>query len=219
MIFLSKKMKKARPNERVICHSFGRGFTLVETILTIFIFSLMMGGITFFARNIFYLNNIASSSLSVEFETRKVLKPMANELRSASPSSLGSYPLEALATSSITFYSDLDGNGLKERVRYFLSSGKLKKGVITPSGSPLAYSGTEVVTTVVNDVINSTSTPIFEYYNTYYDGTTSSLAQPVAISVVRLIKVTIVVDTDVGRPLKAKTVTTQVSLRNLKDNL
>lgn len=197
-----------------------KGFTLVETILTIFIFSLMMTAITFFARNIFYLNVVASNSLSVEFETRKVLKPMANEIRSASPSSLGSYPLESLGTSTLTFYSDLDGNGVKERVRYFLSGTLLKKGVVTPTGSPLAYNlCAEVVTTVVRDVRNASSTPLFEYYNTTYDGTTPALTMPVLTSMVRLIKVSVIVDTDPSRPLRAKTVTTQITLRNLKDNL
>jgi prepilin-type N-terminal cleavage/methylation domain-containing protein len=197
-----------------------KGFTLVETILTIFIFSLMMAAVTFFARNIFYLNNIASNTLSVEFETRKVLKPMANEIRSASPSSLGAYPLETLATSTFTFYSDLDGNGVKEKVRYFLSNGSLKKGVIIPTGSPLTYnSASEVITTVVHDVRNTATTSVFQYYDTDYDGTTAPLPSPVAISVVRLVKVSLVVDADPGRPLREKTVTTQVSLRNLKDNL
>jgi hypothetical protein len=95
----------------------------------------------------------------------------------------------------------------------------LKKGVTTPSGSPLSYSSAEVTTTVVHSVRNATSTPIFEYFDSSYDGTSAPLSSPVAISVVRLIRVTIVVDTDPNRPFRAKTVTTQVSLRNIKDNL
>ncbi len=180
----------------------------------------MMMAVTFFARNIFYLNNIAGNSLSVEFEARKVLKPMANEMRSASPSSLGSYPLESLGTSTMTFYSDIAGTGVKKEIRYFLDNGALKKGVITPSGSPFVYNpASEVITTVVNNVRNSSSTPVFEYYDANYDGTTAALVMPVSISSVRLIKVTLMIDTDPNRSLGRKTVTTQISLRNLKDNL
>ena len=63
------------------------------------------------------------------------------------------------------------------------------------------------------------ATPIFDYYDTNYDGTTAPLAQPVSAIAVRLVKITLIIDKNSLRPPAPITMTTQVSMRNLKDNL
>jgi hypothetical protein len=124
------------------------------------------------------------------------------------------------SSTALTFYSDLDGNGVKEQVRYFMSGKSLKKGVIVPTGSPLVYnSGNEVVNTLVSDVVSSSTLPMFQYYSSAYDGTTSALVQPVTASSVRLIKINVIIDRDPGRAPSQIVTTSQVTLRNLKDNL
>jgi len=136
-----------------------------------------------------------------------------------SPSSLGSYPIEIAADNTLVFFTDINDDGLKERVRYFVQGTTLKKGVISPTGSPLAYvSANETFTELVHNLRNG-STPVFTYYDTNYNGTTSPLTQPVDISFIRLIKVNMIVDVDPNRSPVPVTVTTQISVRNLKDNL
>ncbi len=195
------------------------GFTLLEILITMVIFTAIMGVVTMFARDLFYYNSMFSSGLTSYDEARKVLQPISSEIRSASPSSLGSYPIETAGITAFTFFSDINSDGLKERIRYFLSGTTLMKGVIVPLGSPLQYlSNTEVLTEIVHNVRNG-STPIFTYYDSSYNGSTSPLSQPVSILSVRLVMITLILEGDPNRQPAPITVTTEVSIRNLKDNL
>lgn len=195
-----------------------KGFSLVEILVAVFITSLIVVAVGAFQRDVFYLNDVIQSGLTSQNDARKIIRPMVDEVRSASESSLGAYPLAITASSTFAFYSDIDNDSLKERVRYFLDNGDFKKGVIKPSGSPLTYnSSNEKIIEVVHDVIN---TDIFTYFNSSYDGTSSStpLTQPVSPAVVRLVKIELIVDKDPSRSPAPITVGTQMSIRNLKDN-
>jgi prepilin-type N-terminal cleavage/methylation domain-containing protein len=196
-----------------------KGFTLIEIIVTIGIFSVIMGAVSLFSRDIFYYNNIFSGGLTSYDEAKKILQPVASEIRSASSSSLGGYSIEMADDNNFIFFTDIDGDGLKERVRYFLDNNTFKKGIIIPSGSPLQYlSINETITDVVNDIINDTI-PIFTYYDTSYNGSSDPLSTPISISNIRLVKITLIIDADPNRPPAPMTVTTEVNIRNLKDNL
>ena len=106
---------------------------------------------------------------------------------------------------------------MKEKVRYFLAGTTLQKGVIKPTGSPLIYNSiNEKISTFVNNVI---STSIFDYYDENYDGTTAPLSFPVNVSDIRLVKITVMVEQDPNRSPTPMVFSTQVSIRNLKDNL
>jgi len=195
------------------------GFTLVEILVTMAIFSLILGAVGLFARDTFYYKSIFSGGLISYDSANKILQPISSEIRSTSPSSLGAYSIEQASNTSFIFFTDIDNDGLKERIRYFLSGTTLKRGVIIPSGSPLQYlSGNEIITDIIPNLING-STPIFTYYDTNYNGSTNPLTQPVSITNVRLVKITLIIDVDPNRPPLPITVTTQVTLRNLKDNL
>ena len=174
---------------------------------------------TLFSRNLFYYDSVFSGGLTSYDEARKVLQPIASEIRSASPSSLGAYPIEEANNTEFIFFTDTDNNGTKERIRYFLSGTTLERGVIVASGSPLQYlSANEVVTEIVHNV-NNGATPIFSYYDSSYNGSSAALTQPLSIFAVRLVKITLVIDADPNRPPAPVTASTQVSIRNLKDNL
>ena len=195
------------------------GFFVIEVLVGIFIILLIGLAVYSFQKDIFSLNRTISGSLAAQDETRRALKSMSAEIRTASPSSLGAYALSQIATSSFTFYSNIDGDSFKERVRYFTDGSTLKKGVIKPSGTPLTYNpANEVISELTHDVAN-TVTSIFSYYDANYDGTIQPLAEPIDIAAVRLVKITIVIDKDPQAPPEPIVLTTQISMRNLKDNL
>lgn len=195
------------------------GFTVVEMIIVIFILSLLSVVIVSFQIDLFSLNKVSSDNIVVQEEARQVLKAFTAEARGMSPSSMGAYALADIGTSTITFYTNTDSDSLLERVRYFLVGKTLKKGVIKPAGSPLTYNtNNEVLREMVHDIANAT-TSIFTFYDTSYDGTSPALTEPINLPSIRLIKVNLIIDRD---PLKLPaplSMTTQVSLRNLKDNL
>ena len=65
---------------------------------------------------------------------------------------------------TFTFYSDIDSDGVKERVRYFKDNLDFKKGIIEPTGDPLEYVlGNETISTLTGALENVD--PIFNYYD------------------------------------------------------
>jgi hypothetical protein len=193
------------------------GFTVIETLFGISIFIIIVMLLTLFSRNVWIYNGFITGGLADTDAGRTVLKTLTSEIRTASTANNGSYPIAEATTTSFTFYSDIDDDGLKEKVRYFLSGTSLQKGVIKPTGSPLAYNSLdEKITTLIDKLTNSL---LFEYYDTSYEGTTNPLSNPINIPNIRLVKVTIVLDKDPNRSPLPMTFSTQVSIRNLKDNL
>lgn len=199
--------------------------TLVETLIAIGIVFLVAQGVVMFQQNIIRNSQILQQHLLREQEVRRTLHTFTKEVRSTTQSEAGAYALEAAGTSSIVFFSDIDRDGVVERIRYFLSTSTrpdvfdvIKKGRIEPSGS-VYNPATEVVQTVVRGVRNSATTPLFAYYDATYDGTTAPLPVPINIPIVRLVKMEILIDADGARGEGTRSFVTQVNLRNLKDNL
>ena len=141
---------------------------------------------------------------------------MISEIRTASVSSNGAYPIDQATVSSFTFFSDINNDNLREKIRYFLSGSTLQKGVIQPTGNPLVYNPANEKISILASGVTSLA---FGYYDKNYDGTTAALSFPINVPVVRLVKITVTIDQDPNRPPGPMTFTTQVSIRNLKDNL
>jgi prepilin-type N-terminal cleavage/methylation domain-containing protein len=197
-----------------------RGFSLVEILVAVAIASMIFIAVFYFGQGIFSFNSTAQANLSAQSDARRVLKNIVRELRSTSPSSLGSYPISLVGTSTLTFFVNIDSDAYKEQIRYFLQGDELKRGVIKPSGSPLTYNpANEQISTMIRDIINATTTPVFDYFDSNYAGTTTPMTEPFQITKVRLIRVNINIDKDKNRSPSTINVTSQVFLRNLKDNL
>lgn len=104
-------------------------------------------------------------------------------------------------------------------MRYYKEGEELKKGVIIPSGNPLSYSvSNEKIITVAHNVKNSGTEPIFSYFDRNYDGQTAPLVQPVESTLVRLVKLTVVLGEGNARQDQMM-LSTQASIRNVKDNI
>lgn len=194
------------------------GFSLIEILVTTGILAAIIGLIGAFQADTFSLNRIIQSGLANQNEAKKVIRPFANEVRGASQSNLGSYPIKIASSTEFIFYSDIDNDDLKEEIKYFLEGGDFKKSVIKPTGQPFSYNKKdEIITNIIHDVTNNI---IFEYFDSNYDGTSSStpLISPVAPADVRLVKINLVIDSDPFKPPAPLFITTQVSIRNLKDN-
>ena len=204
-----------------------RGVTLVETIVGIGILLLIGSGVIMFQRSVLTSTKTIQSALLAQTQVRKSLLLFASDLRGATSRDGGGYPLEVTATSTFVFYANVDGDVAIERVRYFIGTSTasprntLRRGIINPTGTN--YTGTETITTIARDVANSTSTPIFTYYDGNFDGVTASstapLPSPVNIPLVRLVRITLVLNPNGVRAPVMQTYSTFVALRYLKDNL
>jgi len=197
-----------------------RGVTILELIISVGIFAIIAVFIGSFQKDIFSFNSHIQADLNAQIEGRRAVVMMVREMREMSPSSLGSYPIGQAATSSLTFYSNIDGDAHKEQIRYYVQGGKLLKGVVNPTGNPLVYNaGSVVTTTVVSDFVNGTSTPLFQYYDTNYFGTSTPLSLPINVVSVKLIKFSILLNRTSSESNIQLSLTSQVVPRNLKDNL
>jgi len=111
-----------------------KGFTMVETMVTIAIFSLVIGATMGFI-TISYKTYGFSWQQSVAInEARKGIETMVKEIREARTGDDGSYPIEKARDKEFIFFSDIDKDEEVERVRYFLGttqSGNLSQDCVT----------------------------------------------------------------------------------------
>ena len=139
----------------------------------------------------------------------------------ANYSSIGSYPLTFATGTEIIFYSNIDNDNLVERVRYFVESNILKKGITKPSGSDLySYNtSTEQITELAHNLKTPVGT-VFTYYGENYNGAsnTSSMSYPIVLPDVRLIQMRLLLKQNSAINAPTFEVQTKVQLRNLKTN-
>ena len=196
-----------------------KGFVLTELLVAIAILALIMFGVSSLTSNVFKLRSYNTETLTATDELRRFMKTFVAELRSAEPSDNGGYAIASASPTAITFYSDTDNNGTREQIRYFLSGTTVKKGVTASTGVPPVYSpAQEELSEVVHNLVGNNPS-IFYFYPATYAGTSTSLTIPVDILRVRLVKAIVTVDADPNRDPGPVTDSTQVSMRNLKDNL
>lgn len=195
-----------------------RGFSLVEVIIATAIFTLFIGVVV----QIFLTSNRSSliifDQLEAQGEARRALQDFTSAVRSATYSSVGGYPIESATTTQLIFFSNIDSDTLRERIRYFLVTTTLKRGVTKPSGVPMSYpAANEIITDAVHFIVN-TSTPIFSYYGQNYAGTSTPMKLPVDVSQIRMVGVKLVIDKSPSSSPAVLNVETQAEIRNLKNN-
>lgn len=193
------------------------GVSLVELVIVVGVGSLLTLAIFQFAGNTLQYRNEFGGRLQLLDDVRQIMRPMSGVIRQAQDSSVGDYAIEEAASTTLTVFSDIIDNGYRERVRYFLENGELKRGVTVPSGQPLEYDiANEEIETLMRNVINMT----LLYYNEDYRGATSALIHPFPVSDIRMVEVIVSIDDDPNRdPNPLGEVSMFVQLRNLKNNL
>ncbi len=99
-----------------------KSFTIVETIVTVVIFSLLLGVISSLVVLGYRSYGYSLQQSRAIDEARKGIKTMIKEIREAKQGDDGSYPIEKAEDKEFIFFSDVDKDGDTERVRYFLGS-------------------------------------------------------------------------------------------------
>jgi len=99
-----------------------KGFTLVETLIVIAIFTVILGAVISSVIIIYRSNSyVWQQAIAVE-EARSNIAIIAKELKEARLSDNGSYIIERANDKEIIFYSDIDDDGKTERIRYFMGT-------------------------------------------------------------------------------------------------
>ena len=99
-----------------------KGFTLIETIIAVFVFTLIIGVVSVFIIMAYQIHGYSWQQIMAINEARKGIETMVKEIRMARPGEDGSYSIEKAEDKEFIFYSDINGDGSIERVRYFLGT-------------------------------------------------------------------------------------------------
>ena len=198
------------------------GFTLVEVVVSVGILLLVGGAMIAFERGLISNTRVLQSDLISQQQARKTFSVFTKYTRSAGQSASGGYAIEYAGTSTFVFYSNVDSDPLIERVRYFLDDAQLNVGVTKPVGTAYAP-GDEVISNAVLNVANDAFSPLFVYYDKYYDGYNASSSDPLSLPIdipsIRMVKMQLSINHAVASVVNVQTYVTQASIRNLKDNL
>lgn len=198
-----------------------RGFSLIEVIVTIFIFTLTLTAVTGFIIYLYRAYSYSFEQIQAINEARKGIETMVKEIREAEYGDDGSYPLKEAGDFQFIFYSDIDRDESVERVRYFLDGTDFKKGIIEPSSDPPQYVLTDETVSILSFYVRNTSESIFTYYNG--DWPTDSVNNPLPtltrLTDTKLMHVYLKINIDPDRPPDNFELESDTQIRNLKTNL
>lgn len=193
---------------------------MLEAVVALGIFALIITSVSYLIIDGLRYNGIIWNQLQGQTDVRKVLQEVVNNVRRAEQSSTGAYSIENAGQNDLRFYANIDTDGYKEKVHFWLDGTNLKKGVTKPSGTPLTYNpANEQAGIIARDVANiANNQPIFKYYNESYIGSGDPLAQPVTATDVHVIRVYLEIDKDPGKSPVIVRGESVAQVRNLKTN-
>lgn len=194
------------------------GFTLIEVVIALSIFAGIMALVSLFSWDVAKFSLQLQQDLDAQQEVSTAIQNFGLDLRAVGLSANGGYGVETAVTSSFIFYSDVDANGVTDRVRYFIGTSTVNRGVIRPTGTPAVYlTSTELVNSVIHDVVLASSS-FFSYFDSNYTGAEASMTIPIVIANIRIVRFGVVVDKQMGSTPGPLASSISVALRNLKSN-
>jgi len=191
-------------------------FTLVETLVTIGIFTIILLGITYLVFAGFRYYNFILNQAEIVSSLQKSTNAITKEIREMKQADSGSFALSTGATNEIAFYSNIDAATDVERIRYFKSGSCLKKGVLKPTGTPARYlDANEVISDVNCTVTNTEAEPIFTFYSGY-PSDASKLTFPIEPTNVKVVKIFLRISSSGVKAVpESKTISIYVTPRNI----
>ncbi len=187
------------------------GFSLVEIIAAVAISSLvtlMLGELIVQGYKNYRVTADQTTQVAI---ARRTQDTIVKELREAIVSDKGDYPLIKTETNRLEFYSDIDRDDARERLRYWRENNLLKRGTTEPVGDPPNYRDADEVVRIIAQYLTSAD-PIFRYYKN--DGI--ELTPPLDVTAVILVGINFAIDVAPGQLPRGTTVNTVVELRNIK---
>jgi len=185
----------------------------METVVTIALMSVVLlalsSAIVFFYRTNASILEQAGAITSA----RRGIESAMKDLREATIAEDGAFPIVSAGPNSITFYADVDQDDSVERIRYDLANNVLSRYTLQAAGNPPAYTGTETVEIISDNVRNSIfGTDVFRYFDVNGDELSST---PSALDI-KFITGTITVNVNPERAPEEFTLTSSATLRNLR---
>lgn len=198
------------------------GFTLIEGILVIVILAIL--GLGVLGLQYILSQNQAmvfKSYLSIE-EANSSVNEFTRQLRTAQSGENGAYAIESAGQNEIVFYTDIDFDGVTERVRYYLNDMILYRGVTKPTTEPpISYPQENEKVKELTNIVRNLSAPVFTYYNGDWpnDTVNNPLTLPTEISNIKTVGIYLRTNPVANQPEKDYILESYVNIRMLKENL
>lgn len=189
------------------------GFTLIEVIVVIGIFTGILTLVTMFSLDIGDFAVQFQQELFAKQDLELAVSTMTRELRGTSWAANGSYPLVAANATSVTFYADVNADGRADQVQYLIGTSTIERATIAPSGTPATY---PTSTKIKAPILSSVTTGTFRFYDDTYTGTEPPLAFPADVSVVRAVRFQVTIDHSTTTRPVPQTAMFTIVFRNLK---
>ncbi len=184
-------------------------------LVVIGIFTMSMitatASIVYFYRS----NNYTVEQATAITSGRRGIEYFVRDVREATYAENGAYPIVDMSTSTMTFYSDVDGQSDVEQVRYFLDQGFLKKGIAKATGTPLGYASSTESIELISDYVRNLEKGVNVF--TYKNASGTPIAIATSTQSLRTVDITLIVNVNPNRLPEEFTLRGTASLRNLKD--
>lgn len=203
----------------ILSHKKQSGFTLVETIVVISIYTIMTLVIYTSIFNIYRANSYTIEQSYEVDHARRGLETWLTDVREMTYADDGTFPVAVMEAHRLGFYSDVDKDSTVEYVEYLLSTTTLYKRIFEPIGYPPVYNlvtptKVEILSEYVQNLLQATST--FKYFD---NSGTQLVAPSGLLTDVRYLEAQAIVNIDPLRSPGEFLLHSGVTPRNLKDNL
>lgn len=196
-----------------------RGFSLIEMLIAMFVFSLFCTMVlTIYTSLVGQENGVHNRFLNTS-EGQLTMDRMTEQLRSAVYCVCGSTtqsPIASADGNDITFYAALGGTNGPTKIQYQLSGNQLTETDWAASGGSSGnwtFASTPSAKMTDGSVGNSSSNPLFTYYNQAGTQITTSLGSPAQTVAVESVNVNLVLQNGGGQ--NAATIDDRVHLSNV----
>jgi len=198
-----------------------KGFSLIETLVFVLVFSLASGAIVSFVYYVYRGLEYDFQQSQAIRNARQGVETMVREIREAQAGDDGSYILEKADDQEFIFYSDIDKDTQVERVRYFLEGSIFKKGIVEPIGAPPVYNPETETVSILSSYVRNGDLSVFTYYNGDWPGDeiNNPLPTPTRLKETKLIHVYLKINIDPSRSPVDFELESDTQIRNLKNNL
>ena len=160
----------------------------------------------------FYSSNayIIQQAYAVE-SARKGVEIMVREVKEATYSDVGAYPVIEAEEQIFVFYSDVDKDDNVEMVRYYLNGTNFERGETESVGDPPVYDYSNEIVSVLSDNVRNNTERIFTYYN----ASSTEITDLGILTGIKMVKASLIVNVDPNGPPEEFTLTSSAQLRNL----
>jgi prepilin-type N-terminal cleavage/methylation domain-containing protein len=196
------------------------GFTLTELMISITLMGVVLSAAYLLLNTVSLDSNLVQARSQAAEENRHAMEVISTEIRQAveAVSSYGAFDSSTLSATYCTIYSDIDRDGVPEKVSYYVQNGKLMKTAYQHgiAFSPYNFSATQMAGYPKVVVSGVTNADVF----TYFDGQSPPQVVPASRSQdISAVTIHIVDTATVSGSVGTSDITTWVKIRSVHNSV